>query len=113
MLHAIGAAQALGRVSLTISTANTRLLRWDGAYADVVGLTGSGRTLSDGHLHEFRWRASQIEAQVAHVARRIRTRPADARPVPAEHIGRSSYVDRSDEEYPRMPDARAQRSRRA
>ncbi|RQW86692.1 LLM class flavin-dependent oxidoreductase [Micromonospora globispora] len=56
------------RVPLTIGTANSTLLRWAGAHADVVGLTGFGRTLADGHRHDVRWRADQIEAQLAHVA---------------------------------------------
>ncbi|MGY0004354.1 LLM class flavin-dependent oxidoreductase [Micromonospora sp. I033] len=56
------------RVPLTMGTANSALLRWAGAHADVVGLTGFGRTLADGHAHDVRWRADQIEAQLAHVA---------------------------------------------
>ncbi|SCG38646.1 LLM class flavin-dependent oxidoreductase [Micromonospora halophytica] len=56
------------RVPLTIGTANSTLLRWAGAHADVVGLTGFGRTLADGHTHEARWRTDQIEAQLACVA---------------------------------------------
>ncbi|MFG1722403.1 LLM class flavin-dependent oxidoreductase [Micromonospora chalcea] len=56
------------RIPLTVGTANSALLRWAGAHADVVGLTGFGRTLSDGHRHEVRWRTDQIEAQLAHVA---------------------------------------------
>ncbi|MEO3872215.1 LLM class flavin-dependent oxidoreductase [Nonomuraea sp. B12E4] len=56
------------RIPLTLGTANSRLLRWAGAHADVVGLTGFGRTLSDGHSHEVRWRTTEIEAQLEHVA---------------------------------------------
>lgn len=56
------------RVPLTLGTANSTLLRWAGAYADVVGLTGFGRTLADGHAHDVRWRADQLDAQLAHVA---------------------------------------------
>ncbi|MCI4061902.1 LLM class flavin-dependent oxidoreductase [Micromonospora sp. R77] len=56
------------RVPLTMGTANSTLLRWAGAYADVVGLTGFGRTLADGHAHDVRWRADQLDAQLAHVA---------------------------------------------
>ncbi|MEU4793588.1 LLM class flavin-dependent oxidoreductase [Micromonospora tulbaghiae] len=56
------------RIPLTVGSANSTLLRWAGAHADVVGLTGFGRTLPDGHQHEVRWRADQIEAQLAHVA---------------------------------------------
>ena len=56
------------RIPLTVGTANSRLLRWAGAHADVVGLSGFGRTLPDGHRHEARWRSREIEAQVQHVA---------------------------------------------
>jgi probable F420-dependent oxidoreductase len=55
------------RIPLTIGTANSRMLRWAGAHADVVGLTGFGRTLPDGHRHEARWSSAQIEAQLRHV----------------------------------------------
>ncbi|RKN51327.1 TIGR03621 family F420-dependent LLM class oxidoreductase [Micromonospora endolithica] len=56
------------RVPLTIGTANSRLLRWAGAHADVVGLAGLGRTLPDGYAHEVRWREADIQAQLAEVA---------------------------------------------
>ena len=56
------------RIPLTVGTANTDLLRWAGAYADVVGLSGFGRTLADGHSHDVRWRAAQLDAQLAAVA---------------------------------------------
>ena len=52
------------RVPLLIGTANSRLLRWAGEHADIVGLTGFGRTRSDGHQHEARWRLADIDAQV-------------------------------------------------
>lgn len=57
-----------GRIPLTIGTANSQLLRWAGTHAEVVGLTGFGRTLVDGHRHEVRWRIEEIEAQLRHVA---------------------------------------------
>jgi probable F420-dependent oxidoreductase len=56
------------RIPLTVGTANTDLLRWAGRHADVVGLSGFGRTLADGHGHDVRWRPAQIEAQLAAVA---------------------------------------------
>ncbi|WP_430784525.1 LLM class flavin-dependent oxidoreductase [Actinoplanes sp. G11-F43] len=52
------------RVPLLLGTANTRMLRWAREHADVVGLTGFGRTLPDGHRHDARWRLDQIDAQV-------------------------------------------------
>ncbi|WP_433386743.1 LLM class flavin-dependent oxidoreductase [Micromonospora sp. KLBMP9576] len=56
------------RIPLTIGTANSRLLRWAGAHADVVGLSGLGRTLPDGYAHEVRWREADIEQQLGCVA---------------------------------------------
>ncbi|MDO3706061.1 TIGR03621 family F420-dependent LLM class oxidoreductase [Micromonospora sp. C28SCA-DRY-2] len=56
------------RVPLTFGGANSTLLRWAGAHADVVGLAGLGRTLPDGHQHEVRWRAAEIEHQLECVA---------------------------------------------
>ncbi|MGK5742015.1 LLM class flavin-dependent oxidoreductase [Micromonospora sp. URMC 103] len=56
------------RIPLTVGTSNSSLLRWAGAHADVVGLAGLGRTLPDGYNHEVRWRAADIEAQLAQVA---------------------------------------------
>ena len=52
------------RIPLLIGTANSRLLRWAGAHADIVGLTGFGRTKGDGHQHEARWRPADIDEQV-------------------------------------------------
>ncbi|MEV0168644.1 LLM class flavin-dependent oxidoreductase [Nonomuraea fuscirosea] len=55
-------------IPLTIGGANSNLLRWAGTHADIVGLTGFGRTLSDGHSHEVRWRPQEIERQLEHIA---------------------------------------------
>jgi probable F420-dependent oxidoreductase len=51
-------------IPLLFGGGNTRLLRWAADHADVIGLSGLGRTLADGHAHEARWRADQIDAQV-------------------------------------------------
>ncbi|WP_229075991.1 LLM class flavin-dependent oxidoreductase [Actinoplanes sp. DH11] len=56
-----------GRIPLTLGTANSRMLRWAGEHADVVGLSGLGRTLADGHRHEARWKPEQIDHQVGRV----------------------------------------------
>jgi len=53
------------KVPLLIGGGNTRLLRWAARHADLIGLSGLGRTLADGHSHEVRWRADQIDAQVS------------------------------------------------
>ncbi|MEV4756441.1 TIGR03621 family F420-dependent LLM class oxidoreductase [Micromonospora sp. NPDC049559] len=71
------------RVPLTIGTANSTLLRWAGAHADVVGIAGFGRTLADGHTHEVRWRAQEIEAQLRCVAEGAAGRE---RPAPLEAL---------------------------
>ncbi|MFE9847255.1 LLM class flavin-dependent oxidoreductase [Streptomyces sp. NPDC005576] len=52
------------RVPFTFGGGNTALLRWAGAHADVVGLSGLGRTLPDGHTHEARWDGADIDRQV-------------------------------------------------
>jgi probable F420-dependent oxidoreductase len=52
------------RVPLLIGGGNTRLLTWAAGHADLIGLSGLGRTLDDGHSHETRWRSDQIDAQV-------------------------------------------------
>ncbi|RLK12179.1 putative F420-dependent oxidoreductase [Micromonospora sp. M71_S20] len=56
------------RIPFTLGTANSAMLRWAGAHADVVGLSGLGRTLPDGHRHDVRWHEADIEAQLACVA---------------------------------------------
>ena len=52
------------RVPLLFGGGNSRLLRWAAASADLIGLSGLGRTLPDGHMHETRWSRAQIDAQV-------------------------------------------------
>ncbi|GAB2598090.1 LLM class F420-dependent oxidoreductase [Paractinoplanes abujensis] len=52
------------KVPLLIGGGNTRLLRWAASHADLIGLSGLGRTLDDGHSHETRWRREQVDAQV-------------------------------------------------
>ncbi|GIF19135.1 LLM class F420-dependent oxidoreductase [Paractinoplanes tereljensis] len=52
-------------VPLLIGGANSRLLRWAADHADLIGLSGLGRTLADGHSHETRWAGDQIDTQVA------------------------------------------------
>ncbi|MEV6346921.1 LLM class flavin-dependent oxidoreductase [Actinoplanes sp. NPDC051851] len=52
------------RVPLLFGGGNTRLLRWAAKNADMIGLTGLGRTLEDGHGHTARWRVAEVDAQV-------------------------------------------------
>ncbi|WP_328471400.1 LLM class flavin-dependent oxidoreductase [Streptomyces sp. NBC_00448] len=51
-------------VPLVVGGGNTALLRWAGKNADVVALSGLGRTLADGHSHETRWSEADIDRQV-------------------------------------------------
>jgi hypothetical protein len=47
-----------------------------GEPADVIALSGLGRTLPDGYGHEARWRLDQFEAQLTHVGDGARQRNA-------------------------------------
>ena len=52
------------RVPLVIGGGGRGVLRLAGRHADVVGLTGLGRTLADGHHHEAAWAPRQLDAAV-------------------------------------------------
>ncbi|GAA2678993.1 LLM class flavin-dependent oxidoreductase [Actinoplanes palleronii] len=52
------------KVPLLFGGGNTRLLRWAAGHADLIGLSGLGRTLEDGHMHAARFRPDQVDAQV-------------------------------------------------
>ena len=54
-------------IPLVIGGGNSQLLRWAGEHADVVAVSGLGRTLPDGYSHSARWRPDQIDAQLEHV----------------------------------------------
>ncbi len=49
------------RVPLLVGGNNSRLLRYAGQHADIVGLSGLGKTRADGHSHEVRWTPAEIE----------------------------------------------------
>lgn len=68
-------------VPLTVGGNGTRVLRFAAAHADVVGVTGTGRTLPDGHHHEVDWSPSGL--------RRIRDMVAAG----AEAAGRHPHVE--------------------
>ncbi len=53
------------RIPLLVGGNGSALLRIAGRAADVVGLTGLGRTLADGHRHEVDWRRDAIDDRVA------------------------------------------------
>lgn len=48
------------RVPLMVGGNGTRVLRFAAQHADVVGVTGLGRTLADGHRHEADWSPSGL-----------------------------------------------------
>ncbi|GAA4598208.1 putative F420-dependent oxidoreductase [Actinoplanes octamycinicus] len=52
------------RVPLLFGGGNTRLLRWAAGQADLIGLSGLGRTLADGHEHTARFHPEQVDRQV-------------------------------------------------
>ena len=51
-------------IPLLIGGNGTRVLRHAARHADIVGVSGLGRTLPDGHSHEVAWRPYQIEERV-------------------------------------------------
>jgi len=53
-----------GRVRLVVGGGNRQVLRVAAARADVVALTGLGRTRPDGHRHELRWTSADLGAQL-------------------------------------------------
>jgi probable F420-dependent oxidoreductase len=68
-----------GRVRLIIGGGHPLILRTAARLADVVGLSGLGRTLPDGHLHEVRWSQAELHRQLQIV--RDEARQAGRRPV--------------------------------
>jgi probable F420-dependent oxidoreductase len=53
-----------GRVRLAVGGGHPQILRAAARHADVVGLSGLGRTLPDGHRHEARWRPADLRRQL-------------------------------------------------
>jgi probable F420-dependent oxidoreductase len=53
-----------GRVRLVVGGGNPQVLRVAAARADVVALSGLGRTRPDGHRHEVRWASADLDAQL-------------------------------------------------
>jgi probable F420-dependent oxidoreductase len=53
-----------GDVTLLVGGGNRRLLELAASEADIVGLSGLGRTRADGHYHETRWAPHQVQAQL-------------------------------------------------
>jgi probable F420-dependent oxidoreductase len=55
------------RVQLAVGGGHPEVLRAGARYADVVGLAGLGRTLPDGHRHETRWSAPDLQRMLQQV----------------------------------------------
>jgi Luciferase-like monooxygenase len=53
-----------GRVRLVVGGGHPAVLRAAARHADVVGLSGLGRTLPDGHHHEVRWSREDLRRQL-------------------------------------------------
>ena len=53
------------RPRLLVGGNGDRVLRTAATHADIIGFTGLGRTLADGHLHEPQWEWPQIDRKVA------------------------------------------------
>jgi probable F420-dependent oxidoreductase len=68
------AVNAGRRVPLLVGGTNPRLLRLGAEVADIVEVTGLGRTLPDGHYHETRW----SEADIDHVTDVVMRAAAEA-----------------------------------
>jgi alkanesulfonate monooxygenase SsuD/methylene tetrahydromethanopterin reductase-like flavin-dependent oxidoreductase (luciferase family) len=67
------------RIQLAVGGGHPRVLRAAARHADVVGLSGLGRTLPDGHYHEARWSSTDLRRQLQLVddeARRAGRAPA-------------------------------------
>jgi probable F420-dependent oxidoreductase len=64
------------RIPFTFGGGNSELLRWAGAHADVVALSGLGRTLADGHSHTARLSPAEIDRQTELIAEGARGRSA-------------------------------------
>lgn len=70
-------------VPFTFGGGNSTLLRWAGRHADIVALSGLGRTLPDGHSHETRWNRTDIDRQLDLIAEGAAGRPS---PPPREAL---------------------------
>jgi probable F420-dependent oxidoreductase len=67
------------RVPLLVGGGNRALLQFAAQTADIVAMSGLGRTLADGHRHEVRWREADVEAIVDIVREHARARPRPPR----------------------------------
>lgn len=55
--------QVRPRIPLVVGGNGRRVLTYAAEHADVVALSGLGRTLEDGHRHEAMWADAEADAQ--------------------------------------------------
>src|SRR5262249_44715345 len=55
---------ARSRIRLAVGGGHPIVLRAAARHADIVGLSGLGRTLPDGHHHEVRWSQADLRPQL-------------------------------------------------
>ncbi len=67
-----GRPAGAGRVSLAVGGGHPQVLRAAARRADVVGLSGLGRTLPDGHTHLARWSQADLLGQLQLVGEQAR-----------------------------------------
>jgi probable F420-dependent oxidoreductase len=73
--HLLAPRPVSSPIRLLIGGNGTKVLRLGAQYADVVSLSGLGRTLEDGHRHEPLWSAASIDERVRIVRDASRERP--------------------------------------
>jgi probable F420-dependent oxidoreductase len=62
----VGRAEQL-RLPILVGGNGAALLGQAGAFADIIGLQGLGRTLPDGHSHEANWSTEHLDTQVQQI----------------------------------------------
>ena len=72
-----GPARPAARVPILVGGSGTNLLTHAGRHADIVGFTGLGRTLPDGHRHATRFQPEVLDAEVATVRAAAGERPVE------------------------------------
>ncbi len=60
-------AAAQTRLPILVGGNGATLLEHSGEHADIVGLTGTGRTRADGHTHTVRWDIARLREQLEQV----------------------------------------------
>lgn len=65
------------RVQLVVGGSHPRILAFGAEHADVVALSGLGRTRPDGHHHEVRWSADVLDRQLRLIRRHAERVGAD------------------------------------